>query len=141
MESLTGWMWNRRGRKLRDLYVIHPPWNYGLVTSSVRSLKKSNGLTNPICLATGIPKNEVTQMGHNKADNLISTTDAKGNTYQFTYDLLNHKTSMVYPNGTKDQMGFDAVGNMTTFVTRARQVCTDTVFTKQDSVRTRSLVF
>jgi RHS repeat-associated protein len=57
--------------------------------------------------------------------------DARGNTYSYTYDDLNRKTSLIYPDGSKESYGYDAVGNLVTYVTRAGQTKTS-IFDNRD---------
>jgi len=51
-------------------------------------------------------------------------TDARSNTYTYSYDLLNRCTSLHYPDGSAESYGYDAVGNMISYTTRAGQVKT-----------------
>ena len=39
---------------------------------------------------------QTTAMGYDAGGNLVSMTDAKGNTYSCSYDLLNRRTGLVY---------------------------------------------
>src|SRR5262249_8772104 len=67
---------------------------------------------------------EVTQMAYESEDNMISLTDARGSRYQYTYDLINRKLSLIYPDSSHEDWTWDPVSNLATYKTRAGQIRT-----------------
>lgn len=63
---------------------------------------------------------------YDNSDNLLKVKDALNHVYTNTYDLLNRKLSLKYPDNSIKTYAYDAVGNMTSYTTRAGQVRTST---------------
>jgi RHS repeat-associated protein len=114
-------------------------WTYDKAGNRLTETRPDNGVTTNVydamnrLASTKDPKNQTTTFAYGGTgasgsfgDNLISLTDARNNTYSFTYDSLNRKTSMVYPDQSKEQWSYDASGNLATYTTRAGQVKTST---------------
>jgi RHS repeat-associated protein len=65
-----------------------------------------------------------TQMTYDGAGSMLTLKDARNNTYTFTYDGMNRKLTIVYPDSSsdKEQWAYDAAGNLHTYTARAGQV-------------------
>jgi RHS repeat-associated protein len=70
--------------------------------------------------------NQITSHAYDVEGNQTALTDARGNAYIWSYDLLNRNTQMLYPDSSTEQWTYDAVGNRLTSKTRAGQVMTCT---------------
>ena len=55
----------------------------------------------------------VTTVTYDSQNNIISQTDANGNTTTMTYDLLNRLLTISYPDGIFDEYTYGAYGNIT----------------------------
>src|SRR6202521_6039052 len=56
------------------------------------------------------------------ARNLTSQEDGNGKTYSYTYDQMNRKTVMTYPDASHEDFSYDTVGNLATHRNRAGAV-------------------
>jgi YD repeat-containing protein len=115
-------------------------WTYDAAGNRLSETRPDGGVTTNTydvmnrLLTTRNPNNETTTFAYggtgaagNQGDNLITLTDARGNSHAFTYDLMHRKTAMIYPGGSQETWTYDAVGNNLTYTTRAGQVRTCTI--------------
>ena len=59
------------------------------------------------------PAGNITQYGYDPRGNLVSVTDAKGNTHSFNYDRLDRMVKEIRPLGQAISYAYDANGNLT----------------------------
>ena len=69
------------------------------------------------------PAGHITETTYDSADNLL-TLKAASATYTFGYDPLKRKVSLLYPDNSHENYGYDFVGNLTTYRNRAGNVRT-----------------
>jgi len=56
---------------------------------------------------------ETNPFGHTDANgNLIADSDRAGRLTRHTYDALNRRTQTIYPDGSTEHTGYDAVGRI-----------------------------
>lgn len=81
-------------------------WSYDAAGNTLTETRPDNGSTsfshnvmNPVLTSTD-PAQHTTTFTHT-AGNLTALTNANNQTCGFTYDSLGHKTSMIYPGGSR----------------------------------------
>jgi YD repeat-containing protein len=72
------------------------------------------------------PKSQVTQFAYDSSGNVTNLLDARNKSYGFSYDLLNRRTSMIYPDNSHEDYSYNSVGNLYTYRNRAGNVRTHT---------------
>ena len=63
--------------------------------------------------STTDPLNQSEYYAYDAASNMSSHKNASGGTTDYTYDALNRRTAVVYPDATYNYFAYDAVANMT----------------------------
>jgi RHS repeat-associated protein len=96
----------------------------GVTVSAYDAMNRNTSVTDPA--------GQTTQYAYGgtgfgtSGDAQVRLTDARGNAYNFTYDLEGRRTSMLYPGGSHEDWAYDAVGNVLTSTTRSGQAKTCT---------------
>lgn len=66
-----------------------------------------------------------TSMTYDAAGNLQTTTDENYHTYTYAYDVMNRRTSMIYPDTSKhEDTAYDDAGNIKTYTNRSGKIQT-----------------
>lgn len=105
----TQWTYDARGNVLT---TVQP----GGGVQATNTYDTQNHLT-----STQDAAGQITRYVYSAADELITLTDAKGNSYGFTYDGQHRKTSMIYPDGSKETWKYNLTGFLVGYTTRAGQ--------------------
>jgi YD repeat-containing protein len=121
LNNTTSWTYDAVGNKLTE---TRP--NNGVTTMTYDAMNRKVTSTDPKNQATAFTYGGTSLASGTKGNNLVRLTDARNNSYDFTYDLADRKISMIYPGGSHEDWAYDAVGNVTTCTTRAGQVKTCT---------------
>jgi len=134
--------YNNRGWKSAEIDPLsnRTEFSYDVVGNQLTVKRPDNGTTTNVydvlnrVTQTTDPQSQVTYFyyggtGYNNGiygSNLTRLKDARNNSTDFTYDLMNRKTSMIYPDSSHEDWEFDAVGNTVEYTTRGGQVKTCT---------------
>ncbi len=82
-------------------------------------------------VAAGTPEASTTTLAYDKADNVVSVTDAMGKVAKFTYDVRNRRVTASDPLGNVSKWSYDSRGNVLS-ETRPDSGVTSTVYDTAD---------
>jgi len=86
-------------------YTYAPDGGYTLVTRT-SNIRDADDVLKPDIITTSV---------YDSRYNLISHTDANGNTTTTTYDMLNRPLTVTYPDGTAESYSYDIANGITTY--------------------------
>lgn len=127
LNNTTTWAYDAAGNAI----TITRPDN-GTIAKVYDAMNRVISVTDPSNQTTTYAYGGIAHLDGSFGDNLVRIVDARGNAYNFSYNLVGGKTSMIYPASTAggvrshEDWTYDAVGNVVTYTTRAGQVKTCT---------------
>ena len=86
-------------------YVYAPDGGYTL-TSTITGVRDADGVQKPDITTVSV---------YDSNYNLVSQTDANGNTTTMTYDMLKRPLGITYPDGTTETYSYDIANGITTY--------------------------
>jgi RHS repeat-associated protein len=102
--------------KASNIETIKRPGDVKPTVNQFDRMNRPHRITNP--------QGEVTVIDYDRGGNVQKLTDPRLKEYEYTYDFMDRKQSMKYPDLSTEQFTWDQVGNLLTYTTRAGQVCT-----------------
>jgi RHS repeat-associated protein len=117
----TSFIFDYRGNKTSE---THPNTPQGALFIEYDGYDLMNQLTHKK-VHRDATHTDQTSMSYDAAGNLTSSTDENGHIYSYAYDLMNRRTSMIYPDTTKhEDTAYDDASNIKTYTNRNGKIQT-----------------
>jgi RHS repeat-associated protein len=117
----TSFTFDYRGNKLTE---THPNTPQGALFIEYDGYDLMNRLTHKK-VHRDATHTDQTSMAYDAAGNLTSSTNENGHIYSYAYDLMNRRTSMIYPDTSKhEDTAYDDAGNIKTYTNRNGKIQT-----------------
>ena len=107
--------YNYSGNVTTDYSYTHADDCSYTVTATVRDVEDADGNKTDVS----------TTVGYDPLGRKISETDANGNTTRYEYDLMNHLTKQINPDGTYKQFSYDIPNNKVTATDEMGNITTE----------------